>query len=184
MKRFIVHKKDTSSSDTDYTSDYTETTDDTDSYYTDSTNENGGKLIFNSISRTNYKKSSHGSKQDNLSKEEIKEKLQGYIPLRTMQEKKILTKLPYFKTWVRYINENTKQFRTGGLLMKVVYPDYIMLANTSQNLTWSVQLKDNIIFIKDPKDQKDRMEQKKKDEQIKDKLFDMYKKGQLKTLKK
>lgn len=184
MKRFIIHKKDSSSSDTDYTSEYTsDTSDITDDSYTDTTNQSD-KIVFNSITRTNYKKSSQGSRQDNLTKDEIKDKLKGYIPLRTMQEKKILTKLPYFKTWIKYINENTKQFRTGGLLMKVVYPDYIMLANTNQNLTWSVQLKDNIIFIKDPKEQQKEGEQQKKEDQIKDKLYEMYKKGELKTIKK
>lgn len=182
MKRFIIHKKDSSSSDTDYTSEYTSDITDDDSY-TDNTDQSD-KIVFNSITRTNYKKSSQGSRQDNLTKDEIKDKLKGYIPLRTMQEKKILTKLPYFKTWIKYINENTKQFRTGGLLMKVVYPDYIMLANTNQNLTWSVQLKDNIIFIKDPKEQQKEGEQQKKEDQIKDKLYEMYKKGELKTIKK
>lgn len=183
MKRFIIHKKD-NSTDTNITE--TDYTTDVDNYYTDETETDldGGALKLQSISRTNYKKPSSGSRQDNLTKEEIKDRLAGYIPLRTMQEKKILTKLPYFKTWVRYINENTKQFRTGGLLMKVVYPDYIMLANTAQNLTWSVQLKNNIIFIKDPRESKEREEQKQKDEQVKEKLFEMYKKGQLKTIKK
>lgn len=185
MKKYIIHKKETTAS-TDLSDDYTSETNltDTNDYTETDTDQYGGELQFKSISTSNYKKPASGSRQDNLSKEEIKERLKGYIPLRSMQEKKILTKLPYFKTWVRYINENTKQFRTGGLLMKVVYPDYIMLANTNQSLTWSVQLKNNMIFIKNPQELQEQQEKKKKDEQIKDKLYEMYKKGQLKTIKK
>ena len=93
-----------------------------------------------------------------------------------MQEKRVLETLPVFKTWIRYINRDTKQFRTGGLLMKVSYPDYIMLVNPSKNLTWSVQLKDNILFYREPEvvDEETIREQA-----IKDKLYEMYKRGEL-----
>jgi hypothetical protein len=106
---------------------------------------------FKSVSRSTFKKPVGGTYQDNITREEILEKLEGYIPLRTIQEKRVLTKLPTYKTMVRYINEKTKKFRNGGLLSKVVYPEYIMLANPALNLVWSVQLKDSIIFIKDPR---------------------------------
>jgi hypothetical protein len=59
--------------------------------------------------------------------------------------------------------------------MKVSYPDYITLLNPSQQLTWSVQLKDNIIYIKDPKETV--LKQNKND--LKEKLFHMYQHGQL-----
>jgi hypothetical protein len=100
-----------------------------------------------------------------------------------MQDKKVLERLPLFKTWVRYYNTQTKQYRVGGLLMKVVYPDYIMLINTAQNLTWSVQLKDNIIYIPHPKVAEEKRQEKKRDNIIKDKLLEMYKQGKLTTKK-
>jgi len=126
--------------------------------------------------------SEYPSRQEQMSPEEIKEKLKDYIPLKTMKEKQILTTLKPYKTWVRYINQHTKQFRTGGLLLKVAYPDYIMLVNTNKKLTWSVQLKDNIIFIKDPEIIKKEESEQQREQEIKDKLYNMYKHGQLKRV--
>ena len=146
-KGIIVNKK-----DTDYTST-TETeqpTDDSVSYF-----QEGGKVEYKSIVNSSYRKPRYGSVQDNLTRDEIVKRLDNYIPLQTMSEKKILTRLPYFKTWIKYYNTTTKQFRVGGLLMKVDYPDYIMLVNTAKNLSWSVQLKDNIIYIPEDVELKD-----------------------------
>lgn len=181
-KRFIVEK--CSTSDDQYYSDTDSASlSDTHPLNTE-TEQAGGRAKFTSIADTNYKKPRGGSRQDNLSTDEIKKKLEGYIPLRTMKDKKVLASLPYYKTWVRYINNETTQFRTGGLLMKVVYPDYIMLANTKKNITWSVQLKDNTIFIRDPKLIESKREQEAKQEDIKEKLYKMYQRGQLKAVKK
>jgi hypothetical protein len=67
--------------------------------------------------------------------------------------------------------------------MKVSYPDYIMLVNTAQNITWSVQLKDNIIYIPDQtivkQTQKQKQEEDRKERMIKEKLYEMYKRGKL-----
>ena len=183
MKKLIIEKQDTSSK---YTTDYTENEDysETDIDYTDSIyQQTGGVKVFDNLSKAKYKKPNRGSKQDNLTREEIKQKLQGYIPLRTMEDKKMLTKMTPFKTWVRYINNDTKQFRTGGLLMKIEYPKYIMLANTNKNLTWSVQLKENTIYIRDPKYSEEQKQEKEKEIEIKDRLYEMYKKGQLQSKK-
>jgi hypothetical protein len=106
---------------------------------------------FTSIVTSTYKKPKKGTIQENYRKEDIIKHLNGFIPLKTMEEKKILTQLPIFKTWIKYINIDTKQFRIGGFLMKVQYPDYIMLANTRTNVTWSVQLHNTIIYIRDPR---------------------------------
>jgi hypothetical protein len=163
-----------------YTSDNdTDTDSTTENYYTETTQE-GGAVKYNSIVNTGYKKPREGTFQDNLTKEEIKKKLVGYKSLKTMQQKKYLETLTLFKTWIKYYNPTTKQFRTGGLLMKVD-PDmrYIMLVNTAKNLTWSVQLKDNIIFVPDPKIQ----EEKDTDQNLKEKLLELYKKGKLTTKK-
>ena len=147
--------------------------------------EGGDKYKYTSIVESIYKKPKNGSKQDNMTREEIMEKLKGYRALRTMQDKKYLLKLKPFKVWIRYFNTQTKEFRIGGLL-KLVDPDlkYIMLVNTSKNLTWSVQLKNNIIFVPKNIEQKERekeqeRENERKKELIKDKLYKLYKAGKL-----
>ena len=194
-RKFIIEKQDTTA--TTATSDYI---DDYDEYYSDTEDVTSSipirkrkdDKVFTSIVNTDYRKPVSGSKQDNFTRDDILKRLVDYIPLKTMKEKQILQQLPVFKTWIRYYNVETKQFRTGGLLMKVSYPDYIMLVNTSNNISWSVQLKDNIIYIPDPRkknvknDQKTQKEQKEKEQKdkenlIKEKLYDMYQKGKLTT---
>lgn len=145
----------------------------------------GGKYKYTSITESAYKKPKTGSKQDNMTKEQIRQKLQGYKALRTPKDKKYLLKLKPFRVWIRYFNTVTKEFRVGGLL-KLVDPElrYIMLVNTNQNLTWSVQLKDNIIFVPDNIEEKEQEKiQKEKDKEKekiqKEKLFKLYKQGKL-----
>ena len=133
---------------------------------------------YTSLTNTDYKGK---SKQANFTKEEIKEKLKGYKALKTSQDKKVLLELQPFKVWIRYFNTETKEFRIGGLL-KLVDQElrYIMLVNTNKNITWSVQLKDNIIFIPDPEKQKEKLREKLKEDCEKDKLYKLYKAGKLK----
>jgi hypothetical protein len=187
-KTFIIEKRGTSSNytTTEYTTDDYSTENETYDYtydysttnnYDETDEQKGGARIFTSIANTDYKKPKKGSKQDNYTKEDIIKQLQGYIPLKSMNDKKILKQLPLFRSWVKYIDLNTKKYRTGGLLMKVAYPDYIMLANTNQNIVWSVQLKNTILYIKDPR------EKISKEDEIKEKLYDMYVDGRL-TVKK
>lgn len=173
MKKIIIKKQ--------YT-DYT--TDNATEQESETTYQDGGRVEYTSIANSSYKKSRHGSVQDNLTRDDIINRLDNYIPLQTMHEKKILTRLPYFKTWIKYFNTNTRQFRVGGLLMKVEYPDYIMLVNTAKKITWSVQLKDNIIYIPEDAELKDvrkleKLNEKKKENEIKNRLFELYKKGEL-----
>jgi hypothetical protein len=179
QKRFIVDKRETETT-TNYDTNMTITSYDEDTTQTQTDTQSGAGIQFTSIVNSEYRKPRDGTKQENMSTDDIKKKLEGFIPLKTMQEKKILTTLPLFRTWVRYVNKDTKQFRTGGLLMKVSYPDYIMLVNTNKTLTWSVQIKDNILFIRDPKDVQRINHQKHVEQNIKDRLFDMYQKGELK----
>jgi hypothetical protein len=193
MKKLIVVKKDVTSTNYDET-----TMTDNLSYNKDSEYiQKGGKGAvskFNSYVNTNYKRPRGGTYQENMTIEDIKDKIDGLIPLKTMQDKRIFTKLPTFRTWVKYINKDTMQFRTGGLLMKVEYPEYIMLANTSQKLAWSVRLEDNIFFIRDPRELIEKAkretyekqtikEQKEKETKIKERLYELYEKGQLKIIK-
>jgi hypothetical protein len=154
---------------------------------------------FVSIVDSGYKKSKYGSKQDHMTGYDMVHQLDNYVALKTLKEKRILERVIPFKTWIRYLNINNKKFRVGGLLMKVEYPDYIMLVNPKLNLTWSVQLKDHIIYVPDkdyPRNREERemikikrkeLEKKKEKEEkmdiLKDHLFSLYKTGKL-TLKK
>lgn len=219
-KKLIIEKRDESTTTDNTTSQFDTTDYDTNEYYdgyteTTDTSEMTKKIpikkkpvvtnrpvTFKSIVQSNYAKPVYGSKQDNLTIEEIKEKLQGYVSLKSINDKKVLTMLPLFKTWVRYYNIEKKQFRTGGLLMKVEYPEYITLVNTVNNISWSVQLKDVIIYILHPDIARQRIEdseerrkeksketqnerkverqnEKKKEKVIKEKLYELYKKGEL-----
>jgi hypothetical protein len=189
-KRLVIEKRGTSSTT------YSDSESQSESYLvdTDFTETEEGKKLFQSLTQSDYKKPREGSAQDNMTIEEIKEKLKGYIPLRTMDEKKLLKRMPIFKTFVRYINNKTRQFRLGGVLLKVEHPDFIVLGNLQMQMSWSVQLKDNIIFIRDPRlkrlddeekyqKRQEQREQNKaikdKEKLIKDKLYTMYKNGDL-----
>lgn len=172
--------------DTDY--DPTEMTEMTDSELTSKSKNSKYESIVNS----KYKNPKEGSKQSKLTKSEIKEKLIGY---KTLYKKDYayLHTLPVFKTWIKYYNHVTKQFRVGGLLMKVD-PElrFITLVNTGIKKSWSVQLQtnENIIFVPDPSQRVSvtvkedepvsKMEnEKRKDYIIKEKLYKMYLEGKL-----
>lgn len=138
-----------------------------------------------SVPQSTYKIPKGGTKQDNMTKEEILEKLKGYKPLKNMQDKQYLLTLTPFKVWIRYFNTDTKEFRLGGLL-KLVDPElrYIMLVNTTKNLTWSVQLKNNIIFVpRNIENKKQKLQEIKelqdKEQLTKEKLYKLYKQGKL-----
>jgi hypothetical protein len=151
---------------------------DTESISSEYSSDGGSKYRFTSIVESGYKKPKEGSRQDNMTKEQIKEKLKGYKALKTIQEKRYLLTIKPFKVWIRYFNTQTKEFRVGGLL-KLVDPElrYIMLVNTNKNLTWSVQLKDNIIFV--PSNIEEKEKEKEKEKITKDKLYKLYKDGKL-----
>lgn len=199
-KRFIIEKESSASTNlSSYDDSSTFQTDtNSDEYYTENETSVDGYPFLN-IAKTRYKKPISGSKQDLFTKDEIIKRLENTIPLKTMEEKKILTKLPYFKTWIRYYNTKTKRFRIGGNLMKVVYPDYIVLVNLNNKISWTVQLKDCIFYITDPSMKKDETninntnklnnnsnnKNKSKDDmedKIKDKLYSLYKQGKLSRL--
>jgi hypothetical protein len=189
--KYIIEKQNTS------TATGSEYPDDYDEYYSDTenttTNTNtttittvqkvAQKVAYKSLIESNYKKPINGSRQDNFTRDDILKRLENCVPLKSIQDKQMLEELPIFKTWIKYYNTTTRQFRTGGLLMKVMFPDYIMLINTAQNITWSVQLKDNIIYIPDQtivkQTQKQKEESDRKEKMIKEKLYDMYKRGKL-----
>lgn len=110
-----------------------------------------------------------------LTKEQILKRLEGCISLNTIEDMEILNTLPLRKVWIWYMHKETKAFKMGGFLMKVAYPDYIVLVNYRNKITWSVQLKDNILFIKNTEE----MERLNKAHKIKQKLYKLYNEGKL-----
>lgn len=131
------------------------------------------KSITTLSSYREYKSNEQNIQQKNkLNKNEILEKLRDCTSLNTIEEMDILKTLPIMRTWIRYINKTTKLFRSGGLLLKLQYPDYIVLANPFTKVMWSIKLEDNILFIKDK-------EEAAKTNKIKDKLFRLYMEGRL-----
>jgi hypothetical protein len=133
----------------------------------------------------NYKKPETGTYQDKMTITDMISSTKGYRKLNTIAEKEILKKLPLFKTRVKYYDTTKKLFRTGGVLTKVEYPKYIMLMNIATKAGWSVQLDKNLIFIPE-----DMIEYKEKKEAIdlekkqKDKLYKLYKNGEIAIKKK
>lgn len=174
MRGLIVDKESTEPTDSiisDLISEVSNTELLTDTEYDElSSNSDNVKVLM-------YKRPLGGTRQDNLTKDDILKMLNGYVPLRTMEEKKALTKLKCFKTWVRYINMDKKLFRIGGILTRVVYPDYIMLMTPKKDIVWSVQLNNSIIYVKPP-----GMSPKEKEKAVKEKLYQLYKAGQLQRM--
>ena len=172
-----------STEDTASTND-TETTNDTESTNDDDDTENskiikmkGGKkgnlhFINEYIKNVDYIKKK-------ITKEEIITMLDGYKAFKTDDEKKILLKLKN-KTFIRYYNTRTKEFKRGGNLLKVD-PDLhsIVLANFTNNIVWKANLKDLIIFISlkhinEMRQNEKEIRQKEKIIKIKDKLYRLY----------
>jgi hypothetical protein len=112
------------------------------------------------------------SSQDNLTEDEIKNKLKNYKRIRNIPELKDVKA----STWVKYFNINISKFRVGGVLTNNGYPDFFILKNPYNKKSWSVQLKDNVFFIPDTsKIDKEKAE--------KEELHRLYKAGMLKFTK-
>lgn len=92
------------------------------------------------ISRDSYKRPST-TYQDNLTKEQIEEKLENYTLVEDINKIEIGTNLRYFTK----DKSGEKKFRLGGkLLNNTGLPIFIVLTNG--NISWSVQVKDTIFF--------------------------------------
>jgi hypothetical protein len=127
-----------------------------------------------------YIKPIEGSVQDNMTTTEMINQVKGYRKLDTIEEKKVLQDLTLFKTRVKYYDTEKKKFRTGGVLLKVEYPKYIMLMNLVTKIGWSVQLDKNIIFVPEDKiDEGNKKQAAEKEKKIKDKLYKLYKNGEI-----
>lgn len=117
-----------------------------------------------------YERPSQGTRQDQFTKKDIKQKLRGYMKISAEE----LVEVKY-STWIKYIDNKTGLFRVGGILSKVSPPDYIVLKNPYNKMSWSVQMKSNTFYIPDPS-----VNQKKEElEQQKEEVFKLYQKGLL-----
>ena len=116
-------------------------------YYTPRRQVGGRVKRFTSITDAVYRKPVGGSAQDHYTVNDVRKQLRDHVALKNDEDKQLLKEFPPFRVWVRYYNNVTKQFRTGGLLTKVVYPDYIILANVRKNVTWSVQIRDCTFYV-------------------------------------
>ena len=109
--------------------------------------------------------------QDLISEDvnEIKVRLQGFVQIHEDNYKDIDIGI-----WVRYISDEGK-YRTGGILVHNKAPDYFILKNPNNEITWSVNLKKNIIFMKDIGAKRDQMIEKNN-------LYRLYLEGYVKIL--
>ena len=81
--------------------------------------------------------------QEKLTKEEIKEKLEGYVKVTDLKEVPLNTHMRYFIIQ----DDGKKLFRTGGFLInKIDYKKYVIISNGG--FSWSVQVKNTIFFRK------------------------------------
>ena len=99
----------------------------------------------------------------------IKEQLKGYISV----DPKYFECVPV-GTRVRYITDKGK-FRFGGKLIKNGSPKFFVLKNAYKNVTWSVNLEKNYIYIFNEKESIDEKIEK-------DNLYKLYKAGYVKIL--
>ena len=109
--------------------------------------------------------------QDLISEDvnEIKARLQGYIQIHEDNYKDIDIGI-----WIRYISDDGK-YRTGGILVHNKAPDYFVLKNPNNEITWSVNLRKNIIFMKDIGAKREQMIEKNN-------LYKLYLEGYVKIL--
>ena len=106
--------------------------------------------------------------QDNLNEDRdtIINSLEGYIQIPY----KFCDKLILGER-IKYITDEGL-FRTGGVLIKNGFPNYIVLLNGYKKLTWSVNLKTNNIFMED-------LIEKEKVKKEKENLYKLYKAGMI-----
>ena len=104
--------------------------------------------------------------QDKISNnpEELNKKMEGYIQIYPENYKDIECGI-----WVKYITED-KKYRSGGLLKLNRAPDYFVLKNSFNNLSWTVNLEKNKIFIKGTSSKLEKMV-------IKNNLYKLYMSG-------
>ena len=119
------------------------------------------------IGNDNYQKDEITYQDEiNEDKEQIVNLLEGFVRIPYQYCDKLILGIK-----IKYITDEGL-FRTGGILIKNGFPDYLVLLNGYKKLTWSVNLKKNSIFMEDIK-------KKNKEKQEKDNLYKLYQAGML-----
>tara|TARA_B100000795_G_scaffold265445_1_gene247287 strand:+ start:1653 stop:2048 length:396 start_codon:yes stop_codon:yes gene_type:complete len=120
---------------------------------------------FKRIGEDNYIKPKETIQDNmNINKELVIKDLQGYIKVDYKDCDELI-----LGSKIKYIT-NDGNYRIGGILTKIGYPNYIVLLSPYKKITWSVNLKTNTIFMED-------VRQTKKDKIEKDNLYKLYKAG-------
>lgn len=109
--------------------------------------------------------------QDMISKdmEMFKDKLDGFIQIHSDNYEDIDTGI-----WLKYITSDNK-YRSGGILINNKFPQYFVLKNPYNNLSWCADLTKNIFFMKNISILKEKMIEKNN-------LYELYKAGLVKIL--
>lgn len=109
--------------------------------------------------------------QDQISNniDDMKARLNGFIQIHEDNYKDIDIGI-----WIRYISDKGK-YRTGGILVHNKAPEYFILKNPNNDITWSVNLKRNIIWMKDIGAKREQMIEKNN-------LYRLYEAGYVKIL--
>lgn len=108
--------------------------------------------------------------------EQLRERLQNY---KRIFEFKDLASIP-LGTWVKYIIIPTKDYKSGGVLIKNNFPEKFVFKNPKTQFIWSVKLSDKAFFIVD-KEKLNQSREKVNDE--KSELYKLYKNGKLQIKK-
>ena len=112
----------------------------------DNTNMNSSTKIYENtqISQSTDYKRPKETIQDIISKnpEEISKKLEGFVQIHPENYGVIECGV-----WIKYITHDEK-YRSGGLLKINKSPDYFILKSPYNNISWSVGLDRNIIFMR------------------------------------
>lgn len=110
--------------------------------------------------------------QKDFSKRDIKSKLEGYSQIT---RKELANVKPGDK--IRYITNN--EFRGGGAVKLNKFPDYIVLLNVINNVSWCMQIKADPtlqVFVK-------RTSEIAKDKEEMKRIYELYQQGKLKKVK-
>ena len=102
--------------------------------------------------------------------DEMKNKLNNFIRV----EESFFENIPC-GIWVKYVSKAEGLYRSGGILIKNASPTYLILKNISKNLTWSVDLKKNYIYMQNIKE-KEELNLRK------DNLYKLYEAGFIEIL--
>lgn len=164
--------------ETNLTENYSETESETS--YTETETDNVKTIILKKKGRIH---------QNDMTNDDIKKSVENYTFLDNIEKMEILNILPKFKTYIKYFNKKLKKFRVGGVLLKNMYPKYILIGNVFNKKKWSVQLSESILFIKNETYSlyydkfltlKKKEEEEIKEKELKDLLYKLYLNNKLK----